>query len=47
LHFRRGDEVDVSLENALPVPIALNWRGIDGTPDAEPLPGQPRLAPGR
>jgi FtsP/CotA-like multicopper oxidase with cupredoxin domain len=46
LRFRRGDEIDVSLENALSVPLALNWHGIDGAPAAEPLLGRPPLAPG-
>jgi FtsP/CotA-like multicopper oxidase with cupredoxin domain len=37
LRFRRGDAVEVTLENELPVPTALCWRGIDGAPAAEPL----------
>src|SRR5437016_4388667 len=43
--FRRGDEMGVTLENQLPIPIALNWHGIDGAPGAEPL-TRPPLAPG-
>jgi FtsP/CotA-like multicopper oxidase with cupredoxin domain len=44
--FRRGDEIEVSLENQLPVPVVLNWHGLDGTPGAEPLTVRPPLAPG-
>lgn len=44
--FRRGDELEVNLENQLPVPVVLNWHGIDGTPGAEPLTARPPLAPG-
>jgi FtsP/CotA-like multicopper oxidase with cupredoxin domain len=43
--FRRGDELEVTLENQLPIPIALNWHGIDGAPGAEPL-TRPPLASG-
>jgi FtsP/CotA-like multicopper oxidase with cupredoxin domain len=46
LRFRRGEEIDVTLENQLPVPIALSWRGIDGAAAAEPLLGRPALAAG-
>jgi FtsP/CotA-like multicopper oxidase with cupredoxin domain len=44
--FRRGDQLEVTLENDLPVPVVLNWRGIDGAPAAEPLAARPPLAPG-
>jgi FtsP/CotA-like multicopper oxidase with cupredoxin domain len=44
--FRRGDELEVSLENQLPIPVVLNWHGFDGTPGAEPLTARPPLAPG-
>src|ERR1700709_2732020 len=37
LRFKRGDQLDVTLGNDLPVPAVLNWRGIDGVPSAEPL----------
>src|ERR1700704_5421658 len=30
LHFKRGDQLDVTLGNDLPVPAVLNWRGIAG-----------------
>ncbi|WP_445488372.1 multicopper oxidase family protein [Rhodopseudomonas sp. RCAM05734] len=46
LRFKRGDEIDVTLENRLPVPVVLNWHGIDGAPAAEPLLGRPPLAAG-
>jgi FtsP/CotA-like multicopper oxidase with cupredoxin domain len=44
--FRRGDELEVTLANSLPVPVALNWHGIDGIPGAEPLAARGPLAPG-
>jgi FtsP/CotA-like multicopper oxidase with cupredoxin domain len=44
--FKRGDELDVTLQNELPVPTVLNWRGIDGVPAAEPLAARVPLAPG-
>jgi FtsP/CotA-like multicopper oxidase with cupredoxin domain len=37
LRFKRGDQLEVTLGNELPVPAVLNWRGIDGAPAAEPL----------
>jgi FtsP/CotA-like multicopper oxidase with cupredoxin domain len=37
LRFRRGDELEITLRNGLPVPTVLNWHGIDGVPAAEPL----------
>ncbi|THD70303.1 MAG: copper oxidase [Bradyrhizobium sp.] len=46
LRFRRGDALEITLGNELPVPIALNWRGIDGVAAAEPLVAGPALAPG-
>jgi FtsP/CotA-like multicopper oxidase with cupredoxin domain len=35
--LKRGDALEVTLENDLPVPAVLNWRGIEGVPAAEPL----------
>ena len=46
LRFARGDELEVRLENDLPVPIALDCRGIDGVATAEPLAARSPLAPG-
>jgi len=47
LRFKRGNELQVAFGNETPVPATLNWIGIDGAPAAEPLVGQPALAPGR
>jgi FtsP/CotA-like multicopper oxidase with cupredoxin domain len=44
--FKKGTELDVSLENKLPVPVVLNCRGIDGADAAEPLLAQPPLQAG-
>jgi FtsP/CotA-like multicopper oxidase with cupredoxin domain len=46
LAFRRGETLDIAFGNELPVPVALNWRGIDGAPAAEPLMARPPLAAG-
>ncbi len=45
LHFRRGETVDVTLTNRLPVPVGLNWFGLDGNPAAEPMTGRPAVLP--
>src|ERR1700687_3832177 len=37
LRFKRGDELEITLLNELPVTTVLNWHGIDGIPAAEPL----------
>jgi FtsP/CotA-like multicopper oxidase with cupredoxin domain len=46
LRFRRGDALEVTLENGLPAATALNWHGIDGVAAAEPLAVRAPLAPG-
>ena len=46
LRFQRGDTVEVSFGNELPVPAVLDWRGIDGVPAAEPLTVRAPLATG-
>jgi FtsP/CotA-like multicopper oxidase with cupredoxin domain len=46
LRFRRGDELEISLENQLPVPALLDWHGMEGVPAAEPLAKRAALAPG-
>jgi FtsP/CotA-like multicopper oxidase with cupredoxin domain len=46
LSFRRGDQLEVMLENDLPMPVVLNWHGIDGVPAAEPLTARSALASG-
>jgi FtsP/CotA-like multicopper oxidase with cupredoxin domain len=44
--FTRGKELEITLDNELPVPVALNWHGISGVPAAEPLAQRPPLAAG-
>jgi FtsP/CotA-like multicopper oxidase with cupredoxin domain len=44
--FRRGDQLEITLENELPVPVAIDWRGLDGVAAAEPLAARPPLLPG-
>jgi FtsP/CotA-like multicopper oxidase with cupredoxin domain len=46
LRFKRGDELEITLGNELPVPTVLNWRGVDGVPAAEPLAVRMPLGPG-
>jgi FtsP/CotA-like multicopper oxidase with cupredoxin domain len=46
LRFRRGDQLEVTLGNQLPVPAILNWRGLDGVPLAEPLLARASVAAG-
>ena len=46
LRFRRGDELEIALQNDLPAPTVLNWRGLDGVPAAEPLAARSPLAAG-
>ena len=40
----RGDELEITLQNELPVPTVLNWHGIDGVAAAEPLAARSPLA---
>jgi FtsP/CotA-like multicopper oxidase with cupredoxin domain len=42
----RGDTLEVTLQNDLPVPVALDWRGIAGAPSAEPLAARAPVAAG-
>jgi FtsP/CotA-like multicopper oxidase with cupredoxin domain len=44
--FKRGDELEITLGNELPVPAVLNWHGIDGVPAAEPLVARAPLSAG-
>ena len=44
--FERGEELEIALQNDLPVPMVLNWHGIAGAPAAEPLTARRPLAPG-
>jgi FtsP/CotA-like multicopper oxidase with cupredoxin domain len=46
MRFRRGDQLEIMLENNLPVPVVFNWHGIDGAAAAEPLAARPPLASG-
>jgi FtsP/CotA-like multicopper oxidase with cupredoxin domain len=46
LRFRRGDQMQVTLENGLPVPTVLDWHGIDGVTAAAPLTSRSPVAPG-
>jgi FtsP/CotA-like multicopper oxidase with cupredoxin domain len=46
MRFSRGDLLEIALVNDLPVPVVLNWRGIDGAPAAEPLAARSPLASG-
>lgn len=45
-HTKRGAPLAIVLSNALPVPAALEIRGLDGAAGAEPLTGQPALPAG-
>jgi FtsP/CotA-like multicopper oxidase with cupredoxin domain len=45
LRFKPGDRPQIALANDLPVPLALNWRGIDGVAASEPLLGRAALRP--
>lgn len=44
--FKRGETLEVTLGNGLPIPVTAVWRGIDGVPAAGPLAARPPLAPG-
>jgi hypothetical protein len=44
--FKLGSELAITLQNDLPVPIALDWRGLEGVSAVEPLVGRPSLAAG-
>ena len=44
--FKRGDQLEVTLENGLAAPVVMNWRGIDGVQTAEPLAIRAPLAAG-
>jgi FtsP/CotA-like multicopper oxidase with cupredoxin domain len=45
LRFKRDVSAEMTVTNDLPVPAALNWRGIDGVAAAEPLLTRPSLKP--
>ena len=46
LRFKRGETLDVTFANELPVPAVLYWRGIDGAPASEPLTSRSAIAGG-
>ncbi len=46
LRFRRGDELEIALQNDLPAPTVLNFRGLDGVPAGEPLAARPPIGAG-
>ncbi len=45
VHLRRGDRCEVTFRNALPVPLAPVWYGLDGAAVADPLRGRAPTAP--
>jgi FtsP/CotA-like multicopper oxidase with cupredoxin domain len=47
VHRFNAGQIDLALQNNLPQPTALIWRGLDGAPAAEPLLGRPSLAADR
>nr|WP_312017158.1 multicopper oxidase domain-containing protein [Bradyrhizobium jicamae] len=46
LRFKRGETLDVTFGSELPAPAALNCRGLDGVPAAEPLTSRMPIAAG-
>jgi len=45
VHFKRGERCEVSFRNALPVPLAPVWYGLNGAAVAGPLHGRAPTAP--
>ncbi len=45
--FAQGDDVDITIANRLPVSVTIGWRGLDGSPDLQPLLARGPIAPGR
>ena len=46
LRCKRGETLEMTLQNDVSGPIALNWHGLDGVPAAEPFTGQGQLKTG-
>jgi FtsP/CotA-like multicopper oxidase with cupredoxin domain len=46
IRFRRGDRQEIAFGNDLPIPVVLDWRGIDGASATEPLLAKVAVAPG-
>lgn len=44
--FVRGDAVDVTIANRLPINVLIDWRGLDGVPEFEPLLARGPIAAG-
>jgi FtsP/CotA-like multicopper oxidase with cupredoxin domain len=44
LRFRRGEAIELTFENQLPVPTVLNWHGLDSAAATQPMLGRPPLA---
>ncbi len=45
--FPQNADLKVALANDLPVPVVLDWRGLDGAPSLMPLLSTPPLQPGQ
>ncbi len=43
---RRGDSLSFAMTNGLPVPVAINWHGLDGIAEVAPLTAIAQLASG-
>ncbi len=46
ISLKRGDELEITLANELPIAAVLNWHGLDGVPAAEPLAARAPVSPG-
>ena len=46
ISLKRGDELEITLANELPMAAVLNWHGLDGVPAAEPLAARVPLSQG-
>ncbi|WP_141686742.1 multicopper oxidase domain-containing protein [Bradyrhizobium sp. LMTR 3] len=46
LTFKRGETAEIAFANGLPVPVVLNWLGMDGVPAHAPLTARAALASG-
>jgi FtsP/CotA-like multicopper oxidase with cupredoxin domain len=44
--FKRGGELEITLQNDLPIATVLNWHGLDGVAAAEPLAARAPVSPG-
>jgi len=47
LQFHQGDDLQLTLANDLPAPVALGFRGLVGAAQAEPLAARPMILPGQ